>query len=150
AAGLELSIDDLAAAAADDQVLMTVLAVQASQARRFDLLARLVREGAPDAWSVIIEADGFEIPPESVADWSRAAIQPDLWVELPISGLMRLYEKLRHPLPRPVAERLLASKVWRDTLSQATEKLPHLALFSSVAILVPAPVRAALRRDLAP
>src|SRR5262249_425247 len=117
AAGLALSIDELAAAAADDQVLTTVLAVQASQARRFDLLARLVREGASDAWgAMVLQTGGVDITPESVADWSTAAIQPDLWTQLPVIGLMLLYGKLRHPLPQQVAERLLASKVWRNTL----------------------------------
>src|SRR5262249_47902418 len=61
AKGLELSIDEVAAAAADDQVLSTVLAVQASQARRYDLLARLVRERATNAWVAMVQADDFDI-----------------------------------------------------------------------------------------
>jgi hypothetical protein len=127
--------------------LMTVLAAQASQARRYDLLARVVREGAANAWAAIVHAADLDIPPDSAA-WSDVAIQPDLWGELPIAGLIRLYERLRQPLPPPTAERLLASKAWRSVLDTAEEKFPPV-LFSSIAILVPASLRAALRADLA-
>ena len=149
AATLELSVDEIVAASADDQVLMLVLAVQASLARRYDLLSRLIRGGAANAWTALVQANDIDVPPESAPAWSEAAIQPDLWTELPVEGLMDLYAKLRQPLPRQVAESVLASKVWRDTLGKPWEKLPPPGLFSSVAVLAPASVRAALRADLA-
>src|SRR5262249_6028592 len=147
AKGLELSIDEVAAAAADDQVLSTVLAVQASQARRYDLLARLVRERATNAWVAMVQADDFDIL--DPAAWSAAAIQPDLWPEMP-GALMRLYAKLRVPLPAPTAERLLASKAWRDLRGIAEQNIPDPAMFSAIATLLPQTLRDPLRKQLAP
>jgi hypothetical protein len=146
AKGLGLSIDEIAAATAYDQMLSIVLAVQASQSRRYDLLARLVREGLVYAWVAMVEADDIDIlDPEA---WSAAAIQPDLWREMP-GALMRLYAKLRTPLPAPTAERLLASKAWRDLLGIAEQNMPDPIVFSTIATLVPQALRDALRRPLA-
>jgi hypothetical protein len=147
AKGLELSIDEVVAAAADDQVLSIVLAVQASQARRYDLLARLVRERATNAWVAMVQADDFDII--DPAAWSAAAIQPDLWPEMP-GALMRLYAKLRVPLPAPTAERLLASKAWRDLRGIAEQNIPDPAMFSAIATLLPQTLRDPLRKQLAP
>jgi uncharacterized protein DUF5691 len=144
---LELSIDEVVAAAADDQVLSTVLAVQASQARRYDLLARLVRERATNVWVAMVQADDFDII--DPAAWSAAAIQPDLWPEMP-GALMRLYAKLRVPLPAPTAERLLASKAWRDLRGIAEQNIPDPAMFSAIATLLPQTLRDPLRKQLAP
>src|SRR5262249_13983738 len=100
AKGLELSIEEVVAAAADDQILSTVLAVQASQARRYDLLARLVRERATHAWIAMVGADDLDIV-DPLA-WSAAAIHFDLWTEMPgPAHMVRLYAKLRSPLPAP-------------------------------------------------
>ena len=152
AKGLELSIDEIADAAAGDQVLLTVLAVQASQAKRYDLLARLVRDGATNAWAAMVETEALDGPsPDSTAAWSAAAIQPDLWTEMPsVVSLMRLYAKIRTPLPAQTGERLLASKAWRVILGAAEEALPAPIVFSSIAILIPASLRNALRKQLAP
>ena len=147
AKGLELSIDEVVAAAADDQILSTVLAVQASQARRYDLLTRLVRECAANAWIAMVQSDDFEIV--DPAAWSAAAIQPDLWTEMFGDPLIRLYAKLRMPLPAPTAERLLASKAWRDVLGKAEQDGPAPIMLSTVATLVPPSVREALRKQLA-
>jgi len=149
AKGLELSIDDIAAATAYDQILSTVLAVQASQARRYDLLARLVREGLVNAWVTMVQADDIDIV--DPAAWSAAAIQPDLWTEMPVAVLlMRLYAKLRMPLPAPISERLLASKAWRDLLSSAEQNMPQPIMFATIAVLISASLREALRKQLAP
>jgi hypothetical protein len=146
AKGLGLSIDEIAAATAYDQMLSTVLAVQASQSRRYDLLARLVREGLVYAWVAMVEVDDIDIlDPEA---WSAAAIQPDLWRDMP-GALMRLYAKLRTPLPAPTAERLLASKAWHDLLGIAEQNMPDPIVFSTIATLVPQALRDALRRPLA-
>jgi hypothetical protein len=148
AKGLELSIDEVVAAAADDPILSTVLAVQASQARRHDLFARLVRERGASAWVAMVQADDLDIhDPEA---WSAAAIQPDLWTEMPVAVvLIRLYAKLRMPLPAPTSERLLASKAWRDVLSGAEQNMPQPIMFSTIAALIPASQREALRKQLA-
>jgi hypothetical protein len=149
AKGLQLSIDEIAAATADDQVLSTVLAVQASQARRYELLARLVRERAANAWVAMVQADDLDIL--DPAAWSAAAIQPDLWTEMPVAVLlMRLYAKLRMPLPAPTSEHLLASKAWRDLLSSAEQNMLQPIMFSTIAVLIPAALREALRKQLAP
>jgi hypothetical protein len=148
AKGLELSIDDVAASAADDQILSTVLAVQASQARRYDLLTRLVRERAANAWVAMVQADDVELV--DPAAWSAAAIQPDLWTEMSGDSLIRLYAKLRMPLPAPTAERLLASKALRDVLGKAEQDMPAPIMFSTIATLVPPSLREALRKQLAP
>jgi len=148
AKGLELSIDEVVAAAADDQILSTVLAVQASQARRYDLLARLVRERATHAWIAMVGADDLDIvdPPA----WSAAAIHFDLWTEMAGPTLMmRLYAKLRSPLPAPTAERLLASKAWRDLLGRTEQNVPTPIMFSTIATLVPQALRDPLRKQLA-
>src|SRR5262249_15008753 len=139
--------DEVAAAAADDPVLSTVLAVQASQARRYDLLARLVRERAVNAWLAMVQVDDLDIlDPEA---WSAAAIQPDLWAEVPGDPLIRLYAKLRMPLPPPTAERLLASKAWRGVLGKAEQDTPAPIMFSTIATLVPSSLRETLRKQLA-
>jgi hypothetical protein len=149
AKSLGLSIDALVAATADDQMLSTVLAVQASQARRYDLLARLVRERVANAWVVMAQADDLDIL-DPVA-WSAAAIQPDLWTEMPVAVLlMRLYAKLRMPLPAPTSERVLASKAWRDLLGSAEQGMPQPIMFSTIAVLIPASLREVLRKQLAP
>ena len=147
AKGLELSIDDVAAATAYDQILSTVLAVQASQSRRYDVLARLVREGLVYAWVAMVQADDIDIL--DPAAWSAAAIQPDLWREIP-GAVMRLYAKLRAPLPAPTAEQLLASKAWLDLLGLAEQNMPDPLMFSTIATLVPQALRDALRKQLAP
>jgi hypothetical protein len=148
AKGLALSIDEIAAATADDQVLSTVLAVQVSQARRYDLLAQLVRERGASAWVAMVQADDLDVPdPEP---WSAAAIQPDLWTEMPVAVvLIRLYAKLRMPLPAPTSERLLTSKAWRDVLSGAEQNMPQPIMFSTIAVLISASQREALRKQLA-
>src|SRR5262245_30254870 len=145
--GLGLSIDEVAAATAYDQILSTVLAVQASHARRYDLLTRLVREGLVYAWVTMVQADDLEI--FDPAAWSAAAIQPDLWREMP-GALMRLYSKLRAPLPPSTAEQLLASKAWRDLLGSAEQNAPVPIFSSTIAVLIPPSLREALRRQLAP
>src|SRR5215468_8466165 len=147
AKGLELSIDEVVAAAVDDQMLSTVLAVQASQARRYDLLTRLVRERAANAWIAMVQSDDVEIV--DPAAWSAAAIQPDLWTEMFGDPLIRLYAKLRMPLPAPTAERLLASKAWRDVLGKAEQDMPAPIMFSTIVTLVPPSLRGALRMELA-
>lgn len=151
ARGLDLSIDEIASAVADDQILTRVLAMQASRAQRYDLVARLVRESAPSAWIAMVQSNDFEFSkPESAVDWSAAAIQPDLWPEMPGAvELMRLYEKLGVPLPEPTAERLLASKVWRHFLAKSNETVQASMVFSSVAVLVPPSLRPTLRGNLA-
>jgi Family of unknown function (DUF5691) len=149
AKGLELSIDEIVTAAADDQILSTVLAVQASQARRYDLLARLVRESAVNAWVAMVQSDDLDIP--DPAAWSAAAIQPDLWPEMPVAVLlMRLLIKLQAPLSAPIAERLLASKAWHDVLDKAEQDMPAPIMASTIATLVPPSQREALRKQLAP
>jgi hypothetical protein len=148
AKGLELSIDEVAAASADDPILSTVLAVQASQARRYDLLARLVRERAVNAWVAMVQVDDLDILDPGA--WSAAAIQPDLWTEVPGDPLIRLYAKLRMSLPPPTAERLLASKAWRDVLGKAEQDAPAPIMFSTIATLVPPSLREMLRKQLAP
>src|SRR5262249_21049764 len=135
------------ASVADDQILSTVLAVQASQARRYDLLTRLVRECAANAWIAMVQADDIEIV--DPVSWSAAAIQPDLWTEMFGGPLIRLYAKLRMPLPAPTAERLLASTAWRDVLGKADKNMPAPIFFSTVVTLVPPPLREALRKQLA-
>jgi len=148
AKGLELSIDEIVTATADDQILSTVLAVQASQAQRYDLLARLVRERAVNAWVAMVEADDLDIP--DPAAWSAAVIQPDLWPEMPVAVLlMRLLIKLKAPLSAPIAERLLASKAWHDVLDKAAQDMPAPIMASTIATLVPPPLREALRKQLA-
>jgi Family of unknown function (DUF5691) len=147
AKGIGLSIDEVAAATAYDQILSTVLAVQASQARRYDLLTRLVREGLVYAWVTMVQADDVEI--FDPAAWSAAAIQPDLWREMP-GALMRLYAKLRTPLPTSTAEQLLASKAWRDLLSSVEQNAPVPIFSSTIAVLIPPSLREALRKQLAP
>jgi hypothetical protein len=148
AKGLELAIDEVVAAAADDQILSTVLAVQASQARRHDLLERLVRERAANAWIAMVKADDLDIL-DPVA-WSAAAIQPDLWPDMPVAVLLiGLYAKLRMPLPAPTGERLLASKAWRDLLSSAEQNMPVPIMLTTIAVLIPAPLREVLRKQLA-
>jgi hypothetical protein len=130
-------------------MLSTVLAVQASQARRYDLLARLVRERVANAWVVMAQADDLDIL-DPVA-WSAAAIQPDLWTEMPVAVLlMRLYAKLRMPLPAPTSGRVLASKAWRDLLGSAEQGMPQPIMFSTIAVLIPASLREVLRKQLAP
>src|SRR5262249_41374636 len=116
AKGLALTVDELVGAAADDQVLMMVLAAEATQARRHDVLAEVVRNGAANAWAALVQVDDLEILPEAAAAWSAAAIQPDLWADLPVAALTRLYEKLRQPLPQPTPERLLAASASPRTL----------------------------------
>jgi len=148
AKALELSVDELVAAAADDPILSTVLAVQASQARRYDLLTRLVRERAVNAWIAMVQVDDLDIL--DPAAWSAAVIQPDLWTEMPVAiHLLHLYSKLRTPLPAPTAERLLASKAWRDVLGNAEQNMPQPIMFSTVAVLIPASLRETLRKQLA-
>jgi hypothetical protein len=63
--------------------------------------------------------------------------------------LIRLYAKLRMPLPAPTSERLLASKAWRDVLSGAEQNMPQPIMFSTIAALIPASQREALRKQLA-
>jgi hypothetical protein len=83
--------------------------------------------------------------------WSAAAIQPDLWTEMPVAVLlMRLYAKLRMPLPAPTSERVLASKAWRDLLGSAEQGMPQPIMFSTIAVLIPALLREVLRKQLAP
>jgi len=147
AKGLGLSIDEVAEATSYDPILSTVLAVQTSQSRRYDLLARLVREGLVHAWVAMVQADDIDIL--DPAAWSAAAIQPDLWREIP-GAVMRLYAKLRAPLPAPTAEQLLASKAWLDLLGLAEQNMPDPLMFSTIATLVPQALRDALRKQLAP
>jgi hypothetical protein len=128
--------------------LSTVLAVQASQTRRYDLVARLVRERAANAWVAMVQADDLDIL--DPAAWSAAAIQPELWTEMPVAVLLkRLRIKLRAPLPAPTAERLLAAKAWRDALGKAEQDMPQPIMFSTIAVLIPPSLREVLRKQLA-
>src|SRR5262245_1217115 len=152
ASGLALSVDELANAAAGDPVLATVLALQAARAMRYDLLARLVRDGAATAWAVMVQSEELNFStPESIAAWAAAAIQPDLWSEMPdFAALMRLYAKIHSPLPAETGQRLLACKAWRACLATEEARLPPPTVFATVVALLPSTLRAALRADLAP
>jgi hypothetical protein len=68
---------------------------------------------------------------------------------MPGDSLIRLYAKLRTPLPAPTAERLLASNAWRDVLGKAELDMPAPIMFSTIATLVPPSLREALRQQLA-
>jgi hypothetical protein len=152
ASGLALSVDELASAAAGDPVLATVLALQAARAMRYDLLARLVRDGAATVWAVMVQSEDLNFStPESIAAWAAAAVQPDLWSEMPdFAALMRLYAKIHSPLPAETGQRLLACKAWRACLATEEARLPPPTVFATVVALLPSTLRAALRADLAP
>jgi len=146
-----LSIDELIATAANDRILASVLTVQAVRARRYDLLARLVRDDPSNLLAISFVADPDVLdPPLALAS---AVIQPDLWSDLPdAASLHMVYQKLRAPLPEPTARSLLASKAWRKFLDRARADPPSTAADTTALIvaLTPPPLRAALRADLAP
>src|SRR5439155_25967851 len=73
-----------------------------------------------------------------------------LWLEMPVAVLlMRLLIKLKAPLSAPIAERFLASKAWHDLLDKAAQDMPAPIMASTIATLVPPPLREALRKQLA-
>jgi hypothetical protein len=148
---LKLSVEELVAAAAEDQILTKVLSVQAVRARCYDLLARLVRNN-PENWVAISWADDANVSdPHSAL--TSATIQPDLWSEMPhYLSLEPIYRKIRSPLPEETARRLLASKAWRKFLDHARAHQPPAAADTTapIAVLIPSSLRAALRADLAP
>jgi hypothetical protein len=151
AKGLGLSVDELVAGAADDVNLATALALLASNEQRYDVLARVVRDSAPNAWAEMVQADEFNVVgPDSAAAWSAAALQPDLWEQVPAHARCHLYVKLRGPLAEPTGQRLLACKAWQSVLERANEAPPPPILFSTIAVLLPSSCRATLRTALGP
>jgi hypothetical protein len=145
-----LRVEDIADAAAQDPMLLAVLAVQAMRARRFDLVAGLVRGGA--AWMPMIDNQPpHEFGAAWTQEWSAAAIQPDLWDKLPdVAALATLYGMLRAQLSEAIATKLLASTAWRSFVDPAREQdrndsADQIAVLST---LMPASARPALRADL--
>ncbi|MBV8567999.1 MAG: hypothetical protein JO273_21340 [Methylobacteriaceae bacterium] len=153
AQGLGLSVDELVEPAADDPNLATILALQASQEGRFDLLARLVRNGAANAWTSILQVDDFRVSEPSVAAaWSASAIQPDLWQEMPqAAAFVRLYERLRMPLLERVVTCLFASTAWQAFAGLCAQQPPPVAAdtVGAIAALTPATQRSQLREEVA-
>jgi uncharacterized protein DUF5691 len=154
AAALGLSADEIVTAAADDQILSGILAVQAARARRYDLVARLVRDDTANAWVIIDwsgDPDGLD--PASAPAWSAAVVQPDVWKDMPHHlALESIYRKMRGPLAEPAARSILASRAWRSFIDHARQHEPPEAAASLAAIvaLTPSSLRAALRAALAP
>lgn len=151
--GLGLTVDAMAAAAEGDEILTTALAVRAAREERFDLLSRLARGGAAQAWIASVQAgDLNEADPAVVARWSASALHPDLWPDLPAGGLARLHEAIRAPLPEPTVRAILASPAWRSLAAAALRQEAPLAeqAFTVLVALTPAPLRRALQAELAP
>jgi hypothetical protein len=148
--GLGLAVDEIVDSAASDPVLTTILAIQLSRAARFDLLARLVHERAPFAWMAMVRLDGLVFADRASAQaWSAAAIQPKRWAQFPpVAELGLLYDKFREPLPEAIAEDLLSSTVWRSRLEIDSDNPLSRDVCSTMADLVPAPLRPMLRADL--
>jgi hypothetical protein len=158
AAAFGLAITDMVAAAAEATPLLALFARQASMERRFDVLGRIVREHAVDAWLDAIGPDGDTAEDvglnaaaawddATIEQWCAAAIAPGLWATLPpVAHLERLYRFLRRPLPLEQARELLQSPAF------ATLGYPNLSpagvgpLCVALAALTPAPVRSPLRR----
>jgi predicted transcriptional regulator len=149
ASGLDLRLEELEKAAAEDAVLASVLAVQATAAGRYDLLARLVEGGNALAWTATLQADEGE-PPDAAA-WSAAAIRPESWTSLPdASTLTRLRARLRRPLEPQTFEALLGAACWYGFLDR-TEQEPRPAAaetISALAALAPSGMRQRLRRAI--
>jgi uncharacterized protein DUF5691 len=145
-----LRVEDIADAAAQDLLLLTVLAVRAMHAMRFDLVARLVRAGA--AWRAMIEnLAPHEFGAAWLQDWSAAAIQPGLWDKLPDTAALKfLCTALRAPLSEAIARNLLESNAWRSFVDPAREQAKDAAeQVVMLAVLMPTSLRPALRADLA-
>lgn len=155
AQGLGVEAGALPDAAAEDPILLQALSLAAMNGGRFDLLAQLVRRAAGEISQLLLRADEMEgWPPERWAAWCRAAIQPELWDELPDSLLLALLPRhMRRPLPTDTARSLLASRAWRAMLDRALGRGtgPVAAeTFDNIALLTPPALREALRRDLDP
>ena len=147
AKALGLSIAAIADAASHDEILRSVLVVQAERSGHFDLLARLVRSR--------VEGDRINTSGSSgrhaAQSLAEATIQPDLWKDLPDrTSLWRIYQHFRAPLPERTARDLLITKAWRSFLDFTREREQPEAeeVLPLVAILIPHPLRAALRSDV--
>jgi hypothetical protein len=148
AAAFGLSLIELIEAAADDSALLALLAHQASIENRCDVLARIVREHAADAWIDALGPDdaGVEtIASETaVEQWCEAAVAPALWPALPHpADLDRLYAFLRRPMPDPQARGLLDSPAFAAIGSSPAPTVGLLAV--TIAALMPAALRSELR-----
>lgn len=161
AAAFDLSITDMVAAAADATPLLALFARQASMERRFDVLARIVREHAVDAWLDAIGRDGDAAEDAglnaaaawddaTIEQWCAAAIAPGLWTTLPpVSDLERLYRFLRRPLPLEQARELLQSPAFATLAHPDRSPAGVGALCLALAALTPPALRSPLRRAFA-
>lgn len=154
AGALGVSLDEIVAAAAGDPILSRVLGVQATRARRYDLLARLVRDDPASAWAPMDgSGDSGVLEPASVPAWSAAVIQPDVWKDMPNHlALESVYRKVRSPLAEPVARSLLASQAWQSFIDYARQPdagASSAASLAAIVTLIPPSSRAPLRADLA-
>jgi hypothetical protein len=154
AGALGLSIDEIVAAVAGDPILSRVLAVQATRTRRYDLLARVVRDNPASAWAPMDgSGDPAALDPASVLAWSAAVIQPDVWKDMPNHlALEQVYRKVRSPLAESTARSLLASQAWLSFIDYARQSDAgplSTALLAAIVTLIPPSSRAPLRAALA-
>jgi hypothetical protein len=157
AAAFGLSVEAMIAAAADDAPLRALFARQASIEHRFDLLGRIVREQAADAWIEAIGTSGgashaaLELPDDAAIErWCDAALAPDLWPTLPAPvQLDRLYGFLRRPLPLQKAGELLRSQAFARLSDAASSPGAIGALCLAIAVLSPSSLRSDLREAFA-
>jgi len=157
AAAFGLPVTDMVAAAADATPLLALFARQASMERRFDVLARIVREHAADAWLDAIGRDGDAAEDAgrnaaaawddaTIEQWCAAAIAPGLWTTLPpVSDLERLYRFLRRPLPLEQARELLQSPAFATLAHPDRSPTGVGPLCLALAALTPPPLRSPLR-----
>jgi hypothetical protein len=153
ARALGRSAEAIVAAAVDDEVLLKVVAVQAARARRYDLVTPLVQGDPATGWSTIAWAGAGIGDAAAGQALAAAAIRPELWREMPDHLVLDgVYRALRAPLPEASARGLLAAPAWRAWLDDMRERQSPIAAewLATAVTLMPAPLRAALRADLAP
>ncbi len=117
AEALNLSVQDMVAAAQKADTLPIVLAVEAIVEQRFELVEALLPADG-QGLDLLIAGEGPDldilVDPKIGARFAETVLRPESWKSLPHASFFdTLYRRLRHPLPGTTMSRLAASPAWQ-------------------------------------
>lgn len=150
--GLGSAEADLVAAAEKDEHLLFALALMATRALRFDLLAKIVGGPLPEAWGRMSQcaSDDMEFTRDEDRErWAEVVVRPAKWMpEGDFSAWNWLHKRMEGPLPAQLMKEILNSKAWTDQLK--SEHPPAAAQVQAFCALCAAEMRGRLREQIEP
>jgi len=120
--GLGASELQIIEAAGKDQNLLLGLAIMATQDRRIDLLAEIVREHFTDAWEQMSLSGPIDLSdwtPEERVQWARVLVSP-YGADPPLLYIAWswLHRSLKGPMPEGLMDGVVRSPSWLSELQQ--------------------------------